>query len=106
MLKPGDDKIYEIKPIGYTATFDRETNPIKLYPNPATTQVQIQIPNDWRDLTMQITNTEGKLYYKSTLNTFETSKVTVDTDTFPNGMYILQLQTQKQTFVTKLIITK
>ncbi len=106
VLKPGDDKIYEIKPIGYTAIVDKTANPLMVYPNPAIAEVQVEVPSDFGQFVIKISNFDGKTYYESDQKTSEARKVTVDTSKFPNGMYILQLQTGQQTFVSKLIITK
>lgn len=65
----------------------------KLYPNPATNLVQLQLPNTIPgSLSIQILNSLGQLVKAEVVTNASGKTLAVDVSTLPAGLYLLQLQ--------------
>jgi len=70
-------------------------NSVKIFPNPASTELTISTPN--KITSISITNSIGQVFYSSYCNL---DKVQVDVTTFPSGIYLV---TVNKTMVRKFV---
>jgi hypothetical protein len=80
-----------------TSAFD-----ISIYPNPASSEINININNKTLK-NIQILDISGKTILEKKINTLE-NKFTIDLSSLESGIYIVNLQTKKEVFSSKLII--
>ncbi len=81
---------------------DKTAKPLRFYPNPAKTFVQIETENTWQNGTLQISNMLGQVLKTEKINADANPKI--DISTLPKGMYILHLETNKQNYTGKLLV--
>ncbi|MBW7867908.1 MAG: T9SS type A sorting domain-containing protein [Brumimicrobium sp.] len=84
------------------------SNPNKItfsvYPNPATSNVTIDIPGNIWNSTVQFIDMTGRVVHTQTLNAYE-STYTIDVNDFKSGIYTVRIQTEDgRTDVKKLVI--
>lgn len=79
----------------------------KLFPNPANEFVKIITPQQFNvnGISLRLINISGLVVKKLEINSFETEIELVLNDV-SEGIYILQLNNQKQTYTTKILIKK
>ncbi|MBL0341846.1 MAG: T9SS type A sorting domain-containing protein [Bacteroidetes bacterium] len=75
-----------------------------LYPNPATNQLTIALPNNRKEVTAIISDITGKIIYKTSATA--TQKIEVNTSDFAEGIYLVQIQTENFIETKKVIVTK
>ncbi|MDN4011674.1 M28 family peptidase [Chryseobacterium gambrini] len=73
---------------------------IKIYPNPAKDYLNVELPEDVKDFSLEISDINGRLV----LNKENETKVNVSE--LPNGTYITTVKTKDQKAVRKIIIGK
>lgn len=71
-------------------------NPVSVYPNPASTQITIEITPSC-NFTLEMRNTLGELVLRSQ------QKSTLDISKYPNGIYFLQVMTGHKTWSVQLL---
>ncbi|MBK8846411.1 MAG: T9SS type A sorting domain-containing protein [Bacteroidetes bacterium] len=76
----------------------------KLYPNPATNQLTIVLPNNLNEVTATISDITGKIIYKTA--NINSEKLEVSTTDFVDGVYLVQVQTSAFVSTRKLIVIK
>jgi len=69
---------------------------LNIYPNPASDFLLIDLNDHDPPLSIQIINTNGKI-----INTY--NDTTIDIQTLPKGIYIIQLKFQKETITQKIV---
>ena len=89
-----------------TAPFGLVSHEISLYPNPVTREVSLQLPNDYTEITIRITNMIGQQVY--TTNSILKEKINgslvqIDMSNLPNGVYLLHATNKEYTISTKFI---
>lgn len=78
-------------------------NELNLYPNPGDGLFYIEINND--DLTLEITNVNGKLIFNKKLNINSTSSVEkINLSSHPKGIYFILVKSENEVKVGKLLI--
>jgi len=78
------------------------TNPVLIYPNPATDYVNISIPeNEWNNATVSIIDFTGKTVQSIKANS---GNVLINRETISTGIYLVVTETSKGRYVNKLII--
>ena len=85
-------------PVGITILEDQ----VKVYPNPATDQITIELGAD-NEGTIQLFSVTGQLI--SSMN-FNNSLYTINCSSFSNGLYFLKIQTHSGVITKKVCITK
>lgn len=75
-----------------------------IYPNPAKNNFTIALPNSYKEVTVTITNTTGKVMYKTTATTIQ--KMEVNNKSFSEGIYFVQIQTSDFVATKKLVVSK
>lgn len=77
-------------------------NSISIYPNPANTSFEITTYNEQTIKEIEIYSIEGRLLKQQV---FSENKVIVKTSELPTGLYIIKVQTNKNQFCQKLLIS-
>lgn len=72
----------------------------KIYPNPATDFIILEFQQNINIFSIKIVDFSGKIIY-NTCNT--SSNIKIDVSNFKNGVYILDIETEKQIFTEKII---
>jgi len=81
-----------------------ENDRISLYPNPADHDFTIRIPSSLKQSgPITLSDQLGKVVYRSSFNTGEKTK-TINTRDLTEGMYILKLESGKETIHKKVVI--
>jgi hypothetical protein len=82
-----------------------KVNNIRIYPNPASNYIDIEIPNtvtENRQLTILTLN--GKIISETKLLDGNVNPVRIDTGDLPNGIYLVRLSNSVRNYYSKLII--
>lgn len=88
--------------INVLATKDEPLEVFKVYPNPASKEINIEIPNiDAKTISVSIIDLNGKQIYS---DSFNNKKVKINTEQFPKGVYILSVETDQKKHSQKIII--
>lgn len=74
---------------------------IKLFPNPATSQISIELEDVNKECTVSIYNTNGELVFNKIVTS---SKTVVDTQNFSKGAYLVKIDNGSYKLSEKLII--
>jgi len=78
------------------------TNEIKVYPNPASSEINIEVEKgNLRDYMVSLTDMTGKQIYSKS---FKEKKIKINTSHFQKGIYILSIETKNKKHSQKLII--
>ena len=79
-----------------------ESNPFKVFPNPATDFIEIEIPNNTNAI-IELRDTKGSLLKKSTVNDtfYQLDMINVN-----SGLYFLYIQSNEKTYVEKIVVAK
>jgi len=86
--------------------FDK-SNYFRLVPNPASTEVNIElIFSEALDATISILNAQGQLVYSSQLKNTEKMLFPVNISNLSNGIYLVNLITEKGMITKKLVVNK
>jgi hypothetical protein len=85
---------------GISGSFTPGENELKVFPNPAATVLKINLPDDFANGEIKITDLAGKQFLKSNSN--GTNPV-IDITGFPKGMYIIEVVTQNNIIRNKFI---
>jgi len=90
--------------IGLSTNDLTATNEIKLYPNPSTDFVTLEIIGDAKMNRIEVYNAVGQMVHK--LDLPSTNTTTISTDKLASGLYNIQIQTDKGTIFKKVDIIK
>ncbi|MGB1218007.1 MAG: T9SS type A sorting domain-containing protein, partial [Saprospiraceae bacterium] len=77
---------------------------IKLYPNPTQSFFTLEHGDLEDDITIQIFNNKGKLFYENIINTSDLKTTNLDCSSFPTGLYLIHLVNKGKSTARKLII--
>lgn len=76
-----------------------------IYPNPVRHHFTLGFKKSVSELELSISNLEGKVLYRETLNHVQSdSQKVVDVTSFTKGVYIIKLKVDKDIFVEKIIV--
>lgn len=78
-------------PVGNSQSYLLKDGGISVYPNPISTELNIQIPQQGT-YQVQLINSEGKRVYSNSKTIESYSKLQVNTSHFPKGIYFLSIQ--------------
>jgi hypothetical protein len=84
--------VLKMIPYSTSVTESKGLNKIRLWPNPASTHINIELPDDCTDCTAQILNMQGAL-----MKTFECSngnKLELQINDIPSGLLLLKITGQ------------
>jgi len=86
--------------INVMSTTNESLNSFKVYPNPASKEINIEVENS-SNYSISLTDFSGKLIYSQS---FDTYKIKINTEQFPKGTYILSVKTKEKNYTNKIII--
>lgn len=93
---------------GETGTLGLNENPlvskINIFPNPASSQVTISLGSLQSEVEVAITDTTGKIVYKTKES--ERQNIKVNTTDFANGIYLVQIKAKDYVTTKKLVVNK
>ncbi len=89
-----------ITPVTAVDDFTKEDFALAVYPNPVSTFLRIDLPNN-RPTQLRIINLKGSIIYQKQIND---TKHIIDVHSFPKGVYLLNIQTSKNLLSKKIII--
>lgn len=104
---------YRLRQVDFNGTKDYSTIillesskeiPVKIYPNPVTDLVQLDLTGYTEAVQINISNLEGKSFYSSGAVVEKIKQISVTE--FPAGVYLLQLKSEFSLTTYKLIIAK
>jgi len=75
-----------------------------IFPNPSAGQFTFQSENTISKLNISVTNILGQEIYYSTID--QLNNTTIDLSNQPNGIYFIQIISEKESFTNKIIINK
>lgn len=78
----------------------QDDNSIKVYPNPATDYITIEIAWDGQPLKLSVSDVSGRLVYQSDVND---EKTIIDVSALPQGLYIIKVADNKSFSMKKLV---
>jgi hypothetical protein len=81
-----------------------ELEQVRLYPNPANRFVYLEIPQQLEEVSVKILDVTGKCIFVNT--NLQSGKHTLSTDRLSNGMYFMQITSDKGNIVRKVLINK
>jgi hypothetical protein len=76
---------------------------VTLFPNPTTGIFEVQIDGQFQDLDVEIFDNNGRVVYKSTMNTFQNSSQSIDISSLANGVYFLRVKNEELSSTKKII---
>ncbi len=79
-------------------------NSIKLYPNPASSWVSVEVPDNVQNGSIVLTDVVGNVIIMSEVKAAENTRL--ELETLPSGLYLLQLLTDDVRITKKLFISK
>lgn len=100
---PAGGDLVELPPVGSTNVENALDGKIKMYPNPATDFVTINF-EDATNGNVNIYNIAGQMIYNKSFS--QQSYIQLNIESLFNGMYIVEVRTEKGSFNTKLQIAK
>ena len=90
-------------PTGFL-NFDK-ANYFNLVPNPAASEVNIDLNMSKAvDATIRVLNAQGQMVFVQHVNHAEKQRVTVNTSNLANGIYLVNLLTEKGLITKKLVV--
>ena len=82
--------------------FEEEELAVSIYPNPASQFLRIDLPNNNNQRTqIRMINLKGSIIYQKQISN---SQHIIDVQSFPKGVYLLNIQTSKNLISKKIII--
>ena len=96
MIRPVVGKSFD-----HSATPQHQISNVKVYPNPTTGKVHIQMDDDGRNLDYKVLNVYGQCLETGSLHSRELSL-----DKFADGVYFIQLSADNQILTTEKIIKR
>jgi hypothetical protein len=103
---PADSLVYydyfEFDVKGATGIKEQSDRQVNIYPNPASEQLFIELNDISRNLDVEIYNMTGQLIKNEIFHNIST--IEMDVSGLTKGIYILKLNTDKETFNTRIII--
>lgn len=96
------DDFYAYTPILSNQTIENNFE-VDIFPNPIVEDIHISGLTDHEDYQITIYNLEGKVCFRSVINSTSNS-VKLDRDQLKSGLYICEINTEKTSFQTKLLI--
>ena len=78
---------------------------IKIYPNPSEDIFYIEIDyHKEQDMELDVVNSLGKIVFSTKLVNNESYKINIDLNTFSKGVYFLNIKTNKDFYIKKLVL--
>jgi|GEM_PF-2501201 hypothetical protein len=88
--------------VGVAVTEDAQT--VRIYPQPASDRLTIQIPGSWLPAVIHIFDMHGKQYY--TFQSSEHSELSIDLNSYPPAMYVVRIITAERFYAKPMIVVR
>jgi len=103
--QPNTHKIVELKnstyvPIGMDEVRNRD---LKVYPNPASTTAQVNLPAEWLGGQLEMTDCSGRIILA---NSIQLSTIALDLQGCANGMYMLRVTKGGRSMVQRMVVNR
>ncbi len=83
----------------------KSTNNIKIFPNPSSNNFNIQFNKDYENIDIKIIDLAGRNVYSEKTNISNNNDmVNINIENLPKGIYMINIKTEKEYFLEKLII--
>ncbi|MEM9931438.1 MAG: T9SS type A sorting domain-containing protein, partial [Bacteroidota bacterium] len=93
--------------ISSTPSLQLPADLFSLYPNPAREQITLEAPEDIRMTQLELTNSSGQIVYQAVIPRSEATALTLQLNTFPQGIYQLRIMTASAHWATlRLVINQ
>jgi hypothetical protein len=93
--------------IGYIILLDSDSyeldKRVTLFPNPTTGIFEVQIDGQFQDLDVEIFDNNGRVVYKSRLNSIQNSSHSIDISSLAKGVYFLRVRNEELSSTKKII---
>ena len=87
--------------INTTGIEDSDSEAIKIFPNPCSTEVNLQLPGEYHKAIVSLYDLQGKKQFSATCNN---GQITIPTAQLPKGNYLIHIKMQNQIIVRKLLV--
>jgi Leucine-rich repeat (LRR) protein len=94
--------IVYVRDLPETGINDIELNNIKIYPNPAYSVINVQLPQSITYCTLELCSMDGRILYQD--KRFDSNEV--DIRDYPAGIYYIRIIYNRQTITRKIIINR
>jgi extracellular elastinolytic metalloproteinase len=78
---------------------------LRIWPNPASKQLNIAMPDGVIDAKLEIMDISGKVVLSNQISTNGSSSIQINIDRLKSGVYLIRVDSEDRFFQTKLIIT-
>lgn len=107
MVKPVDNVYFAINTEAFSINEDLSTNTFssinfKLYPNPASNQINLDFGTQLNQVKVQIFNVQGRLVKE--MSKQQRSQIKLSTENFSSGIYLVKVEANQGSLIKKLII--
>ncbi len=107
MVKPVDNVYFAINTEAFSINEDLSTNTFssidfKLYPNPASNQVNLDFGTQLNQVEVQVFNVQGRLIKE--ISKQQQSQIKLSTENFSTGIYLVKIEADEGSLIKKLII--
>ncbi len=97
--------IQNAPPLNSTASSDKKVPDIRIFPNPGQDQVNISLPASWNPQgKIVLKDLQGRVLLRQEITTSNT--ILNLTDLVPNGVHLLEIQSQNQVWTQRLVVLK
>jgi hypothetical protein len=102
-----DSFMVTVKHVEYSGTYASEAD-IKIYPNPARDDVNIELPSSYnRGITVELNDIKGTAIFKEEYKTVQAKTIEkIDLTYIPAGIYFVKIKQENCIRIEKLIISK
>jgi PKD repeat protein len=82
---------------------DIHINDLEVYPNPVSNQLNINLPDASKVMSLELVDITGRIVLNTDLNNYHAKTYSFNTSHFPNGVYHIKIQTSDGTYISKII---
>jgi hypothetical protein len=107
MIQPVNNIYFAVNTSPFSITKDLSTNDFqainfKMYPNPTNANVNLEFGTRLEEIQLKIFNIQGKLISENYYQT--SSKITLNTEVFSSGVYLVKVEANGTSLIKKLLI--
>ncbi|MCH8902614.1 MAG: T9SS type A sorting domain-containing protein [Bacteroidetes bacterium] len=81
-------------------------NSIKVFPNPAFNNIQVELPEFTTPTEISIINMVGETVYQKSINHLSGNNIYIDLPDITSGIYFIKIATNHHTFIKRCVIMK
>ncbi|MEM7103886.1 MAG: T9SS type A sorting domain-containing protein [Bacteroidota bacterium] len=106
---------YRLKQVDFDGSFDysqirvveiqKEIAPLSIYPNPATTEAYIELPDGFEKYIIQVYDISGRVIFENQYDNHRGSLVELNVGDWPSGAYVVTILVDEGVLSKKLIVS-